>query len=45
MNLEHRFWQVLALSLATMVTERGWLLTGILVLAVGWLAGLYVGLG
>lgn len=45
MNLEHRFWQVLALSLAALVTERGWLLTALVVLAAGWLAGLYVGIG
>ncbi len=46
MNLKHRFWQVLALTLATLAMERRWVAAGVGVAVASWLGGmLYVLLG
>jgi hypothetical protein len=46
MNIKHRFWQVLALTLATLAMERRWVAAVVAVAGMSWLGGLiYVLLG
>ncbi|MDQ4075162.1 MAG: hypothetical protein M3220_02825 [Chloroflexota bacterium] len=46
MDLKHRFWQIVALSLSILALERRWVVAGFVVLSLGWLGGmLYMMLG